>query len=288
MKPIRIYRKFNDPSFPFQVSDFPTRRIMASFMNIHWHPEPEILYVLEGDYEIYNENGNFTLSAGEIALIPTGKVHAIRSLCPTGHYWSISFSINLIQLPESHFFQQSFVEPLKSGTLQIPNKFTPQTGLTSKATDALQQILQGTQNQQFLGLLSFFTEIQPLCKRNNQKRDLQQSHDATAACIRYMETNYSARITLEELAEHVHLHPNYLCALFKEHTGETVFEHLTRIRVESVAYLLRENDIPISKAAELSGFNTESLFYQKFKQIMGVTPSAYRKKHRNNQVADTQ
>ena len=39
----------------------------------------------------------------------------------------------------------------------------------------------------------------------------------------------------------------------------------------------------MNKVAEASGFNTESLFYQKFKQIMGTTPSAYKKQHRKQQ-----
>ena len=276
MKPIRIYRKFNDPSFPLQLREFPTRRIMPSYINIHWHPEPEILYVQEGEYEIYSENGNFTLSSGEITLIPTGNIHAIRALCPSGHYWSISFSINLIQLTESHFFQQSFVEPLKSGTLQIPEKFTPQNGLTSTATDALQQILHGSQNQQFLGLLTLFMEILPLCKRVNKKRNLHQSDDATAACIRYMETNYNARITLGELAQHVHLHPNYLCAIFKRNSGQTVFQYLNTLRVRKARNLLNKG-LSISQVAEQVGFSDVDHFSRTFKQITGISPSAYKK-----------
>lgn len=276
MKPIRIYRKFSDPSFPFQIREFATRRIMPNYMNIHWHPEPELFYVQDGKYEIYNENGNFTLSSGEVTLITTGKVHAIRSLSPKGHYWSISFSINLIQLPESHYFQQSFVEPLKSGTLQCPNKLTSKTGLTPKAMESLEHLIHGTQNEKFLGLLTFFMEIQPFCKRDSHRRDLHQSHDATAACIRYMETNYSARITLDELAEHVHLHPNYLCAVFKRNSGQTVFRYLNTLRVGKARDLLIKG-LSVSQVAEQVGFSDEDHFSRTYKQITGISPSAYKK-----------
>ena len=277
MQPVRIYRKFPDPTFPMQLTTYPTRRIMENFIRIHWHPEPELLYVQAGQYEIYSETGNFQLEAGEVCLIPTGKIHAIRALSPTGTYHSISFSIDLIQLPDSHFFQRSFVEPLKSGTLYIPDKFTSTQGLTPKACDALEQIVSGDQNQQFLGLLCFFLEIGPACKQISKKRELQGHHKAIAACIGYMETNYSSRITLEELAEHVHLHPNYLCAVFKRNSGQTPFAYLNALRIHKARALLTKGHLSITQVAEQVGFSDIDHFSRTFKQITGIPPSAYRK-----------
>ena len=282
MKPTRLYRKYSDPSFPLQLKNYPTRRIMPSYMNIHWHPEPEFLYVQEGEYEIYSETGNFLLHAGEITLIPTGKIHAIRSLCESGQYWSISFSMELIQLPDTHFFQQSFVEPLKSGTLQIPPKFTTQNGLTPKANEAIDQIIRGDQNQQFIGLLTFCLEILPVCKRIYKKRDLHQSNNATAACIDYMEANYRSKITLEELANHVHLHPNYLCAVFKQNSGQSVFGYLNNMRIRKARLLLTKGNLSITQVAEYVGFSDVDHFSRTFKQQMGISPSAYRKAYNEN------
>ena len=47
----------------------------------------------------------------------------------------------------------------------------------------------------------------------------------------------SEKLTLQELAELVHLQPNYLCAVFKARTGRTVFEHITRYRCSWAAKL---------------------------------------------------
>jgi two-component system response regulator YesN len=84
------------------------------------------------------------------------------------------------------------------------------------------------------------------------------------------------------LAAHVHLHPNYLCALFKEHTGERIFDYLTRVRVDTAAAILRREDISVSRLAEQTGFPSESLFYQKFRQQMGMSPKAYRRAQERN------
>ena len=282
MKPIRIYRKFNNPSFPLEATSYPIRRIMESYVNIHWHPEPEMLYAQEGTYEIYSENGNFILNEGEICLIPTGRIHAIRSLAAYGTYWSIRFSMDLIQMPDNHFFQLSFVEPLKSGTLMIPDKFTTEQGLTSKAKEAILQIIEGNQNQQFIALLTFCLEILPACKTMSQKRDLQKSHDATRACIQYMDANYRSKITLAELAEHVHLHPNYLCAIFKRNSGQTIVEYLNILRVGKARNLLNKGKLSIAQVAEQVGFSDIDHFSRTFKQHYGISPSAFRKAYNEN------
>lgn len=282
MKPIRLYRKFNDPSFPLTLTLYPTRRIMHSYVNVHWHPEPELLYIQDGDYEIYSEKGDFTLHTGEICLIPPSKVHAIRALCPTGNYWSICFSIDLIQMADMHFFQQAFVEPLKSGALQIPNKFSQQKGLTPKATASIHQILHGDQGQQFLGLFSFLLEILPVCRKVTKNTDLRQSSNATAACIRYMEANYSTRITLQELAEHVHLHPNYLCSVFKRNAGQTIFAYLNTLRIRKARTLLAKGNLSISQVAEQVGYADIDHFSHTFKQIIGISPSEYRRTYNEN------
>ncbi len=102
-------------------------------------------------------------------------------------------------------------------------------------------------------------------------------NETVKPCMRYLHNYYREKITLEKLAAHVHLHPNYLCALFKEHMGEKTFDYLTRLRVETAASTLRRENIPVSKLAEQTGFPSESFFYQKFKQYMGMSPKAYRK-----------
>ena len=96
-------------------------------------------------------------------------------------------------------------------------------------------------------------------------------------CMQYIQNRITEKLTLEEIANHCHLHPNYLCAVFKQYTGETLFQYRNRFRVETAIALLQQEKLPISKVAELSGFRSECQFYQKFKEHTGITPRAYAK-----------
>ena len=114
-------------------------------------------------------------------------------------------------------------------------------------------------------------------------RDLFEARleDAIRKCLKYMSDHDKEKITLEQLAELVHLHPNYLCTVFKKYTGKTIFDHLTRQRLRRATRKLRSTRRPVQQIAESCGFPSVSFFNRKFQEIYGYTPSQYRKKFSN-------
>lgn len=282
MKTRRIYRKFSDPSFPLLVQCDKRLQPLPNFTYIHWHPEPELIYVEHGEYEIFDEDGCYSLSTGEVCFFPAAKVHAIRSLLPGGQYWSVSFSMELICLSETHFFQKEIVNGLRSGTLTIPRKLTAELAIMPKVIDALNLICKGSREERFLGILSFLIAVQPVCTKGVQTRQTGHNHSAVETCIQYMNTNYASHITLEELAALVHLHPNYLCAVFKKYAGTTVFDYLSSLRFRNARRLLRQSTNSVSQIAELCGFRDIEHFSKRFKTISGMSPSAYRNMYNEN------
>lgn len=118
--------------------------------------------------------------------------------------------------------------------------------------------------------------LMPYCRVSENAPIIPDSqHDGVRLCMRYIHNHHAEKITLEEISRYCHLHPSYLCTVFKKHTGQSIFDYLTKVRVESAANLLLREDLPIGKVAELTGFHSECLFYKKFKAIMGTTPKVY-------------
>lgn len=94
----------------------------------------------------------------------------------------------------------------------------------------------------------------------------------------FIRKNYSETITLNKLADHFYLHPNYLSKLFKEKTGRNFVEYLTEIRMEQVKKLLENPDNRITDISAMVGYDNTRYFNKVFKQNMGMTPSEYREK----------
>jgi two-component system, response regulator YesN len=95
--------------------------------------------------------------------------------------------------------------------------------------------------------------------------------------IEYINQHLKNELTQKEVAEHVHLNPSYLSVLFKEHVKMTFSEYVTRRRIQRAKDLLISTTLPINDIAEESGYKTAKYFIKIFKDLEGMTPSAYRK-----------
>lgn len=293
MEERRYYRRRGTEDLP--ISSLLIEAGVSMSRYCHYHPEPEFFYIVQGSIQYRLGKEVITVQAGDFYIIPPYEIHGIESFSKDAVLRRMIFDPKAITMTPSHFFQKNFVDPLSENRLEMPRCITtdhPAYAVIKANMLALEECRTyepDYQPKRFGILMAICTALFPYCHTDtSQSRVQDPGNQAVRLTMRYINSYYRRKLDLQTLADHVHLHPNYLCALFKAYTGETVFQHLTRIRVESAVYYLREDDIPISKVAEISGFSTESLFYQKFKQLMGITPSAYRKKHREKQADDAQ
>lgn len=103
-----------------------------------------------------------------------------------------------------------------------------------------------------------------------------KNHDVIKKAIHYISQNFSFPITLEEVADHVHLNPAYFSSMFKQSTGSSFKEYLNMIRIEESKRLLANTDYTIIDIAIAAGFEDQSYFSRVFKKFTGITPRQYR------------
>jgi AraC-like DNA-binding protein len=82
--------------------------------------------------------------------------------------------------------------------------------------------------------------------------------------------------TVDALARQVGLSRSALAERFVELVGQTPIQYLTRWRLALAAQALREENTPISRLAERSGYESEAAFSRAFKREFGMAPSAWR------------
>jgi AraC-like DNA-binding protein len=98
------------------------------------------------------------------------------------------------------------------------------------------------------------------------------------ACL--VAQRYTQPLTIEDVANHVGLHPNYAMGLFKRSIGTTIVDYVTKHRVSHAQRLLATTDTKIVDVALSSGFASTSRFNAAFRQECGCSPREYRQQHR--------
>jgi len=93
----------------------------------------------------------------------------------------------------------------------------------------------------------------------------------------YLDHHYAEHHTLETLAQRVRLSRTSLCRAFKAYTGKRVFDYLIERRIQAAMMHLRGTDQKVLNVALESGFRDLAYFNRKFKRLVGLTPSGYRK-----------
>ena len=97
--------------------------------------------------------------------------------------------------------------------------------------------------------------------------------------IDHITSHFNSKISLADMADAAGLTPNYLATLFKQETGMTVIEYLTRFRIDSACALLSQTDYTYLQIALSLGFCTQSYFTKVFREHVGCTPKNYRQQH---------
>lgn len=119
--------------------------------------------------------------------------------------------------------------------------------------------------------------------------DKKRKHPLIENVKKYIYQNMHGRIRVDEMAEELHVNPNYLSGLFKEYEGITLTEYIMKRKVHYAKNLLVYSNYSYDEIAYYFGFSSRSRFGAVFKKVTGVTPKQYREQNQDkNFVESTQ
>jgi AraC family transcriptional regulator len=95
----------------------------------------------------------------------------------------------------------------------------------------------------------------------------------------YVAEHLAEEISIERLAELVELSASHFAHVFKETTGMTPLQFVTRQRVTHAQQLIRETSLSLIAVGLEVGYTSPSHFAQVFRREIGLTPSEYRRQH---------
>lgn len=105
-----------------------------------------------------------------------------------------------------------------------------------------------------------------------------------AETLRYLELYACKPISLVDVASAMRRTTAYLTTLVKQHTGWTVMEWLTQLRMNEARRLLLHSDEFVDIVAERVGYTSPSHFHQLFRRLHQSTPAAWRRHHQHQRL----
>ena len=106
-------------------------------------------------------------------------------------------------------------------------------------------------------------------------RENSLEYDRIKKILSYIEENYQNKITLNDIAGHIHLCESECTRLFKRHMNTTLFAFLQEYRIERSLEFLQD-DQPVSAVADKAGFSDPNYYSKVFAKIKGCSPREYR------------
>lgn len=278
-------KQHGNEQFPFLVSYQKLSEYESGSFMWHWHPEIEITYVQKGTMCYKVNHMVYHLKEGDIVFNNSGALHSgtmeNQKDCA---YIPVTFDSRLIY----GFFQSTvnskYVDPVIQDSM-LPAICIDQSEPWHKPfREYLLRIIDLDEKkpdfyelditiclQSMWRLLLEHISYEPQASRENSLE-----YDRIKKILSYIEENYQNKITLNDIAGHIHLCESECTRLFKRHMNTTLFAFLQEYRIERSLEFLQD-DQPVSAVADKAGFSDPNYYSKVFAKIKGCSPREYRK-----------
>ena len=228
----------------------------------------KIYYVTKGEFSLTIDNTEYKVKKGQLVMIPANQKHSYRltELNTMEKYWchfdAIAGSADLFELIETDMIVDIGTDrkliALFNEMYKSAESSSPLSGISERAN-----------------LMLIIARYLDACKSVKIKKT--PNSVMLSPVIEYMKSHVTENITIAQLSEIVHLHPNYFIRLFKQYFGASPLKYFNMMKIDFTKKLLQNSDFSVENIAKQAGFNDVYTFSKFFKTNMGISPLRYRR-----------
>lgn len=252
----------------------------------HYHDTLELYLQTCGERYLFLSDICYTLRPGDLYLLKPFELHYTESR-EADYYgrYLLNFSEEQLSLLLTPQERKSLMRKLDSGVYHLTaSQFNTVRGLfrhikeTDRASGLLAPKLQYTYVFQLLMELSHLLKESP-----GQRESVEASNirpELTDA-IHYLNSHYQEQLSLDSVAEAVHMSKYHFSRLFHRATGATFLQYLNNIRLTKVHRLLLETRLPLTEIAKRTGFTSAAQLSRVFSGVYHASPTDFRRDGRD-------
>lgn len=243
----------------------------------HIHREFEMVYIAKGQAEVKIGADSFTAQAGDIIFANPMEVHSL-TYDKGQEYMNccICFDTSLI-------FDRTISDELTDGTISVAHIIKSNHFAYDNVRNVFLKLFKAAENDMetlpleaaaYVSLI--FAEI---IKADLISKVIHRDKKSVfySTVIKYIAQNYSREITSADPAKELFYTQSHFCRVFNQKFGTSFSVFLNMYRVSRAKEMLETPNIKISRVAEKCGFENISYFSRCFKNIVGISPTEYKK-----------
>lgn len=243
----------------------------------HFHSYYEFYYLKGGNIDYLVDDKIYNLKAGSLLIIPPYTIHKNVDADAADHTRIVMY-VDKNSFAEAHQFQVKLFDKAEMQFYYIENE--------SRIYNVINEMLNEFTllrdiNMAKLLMLEFLLLLPRQKKIYVSSVEKKMQNKQISQIINFVNTEYATDISLNSLAENFGLNPTYLSRFFKKQTGFNFSVYLNNLRISKAVNILCCTDYNITEAALSVGFHSCNHFCKIFKEIMGISPLAYKKKVNN-------
>ena len=269
----------------------------ARMIYCNWHKGIEFVIIRKGILRLTVNEKSRDFSAGEIAVINREEVHfgnpATDETCEAD---VILVDIDRL-VPVGDVAVKKDLDALIKKKIILASAVLSENPYYIKILNCLEQMIFAYNNQQkgfefqaasliYELLFYFFSSDDLLISAENSLGQDQKKIKKLNEVLLYIEENYTRKIYIAELADHLFMGVDNFYKFFVSVTGVSPVNYINSFRLKQAGRLLKESDFSVTDICYKVGFNNISYFIKTFQRYYNYTPKQYRSLWENQKKED--
>jgi len=273
-----------DPGEPLKI----VRREPQIPYPLHTHSFAELVIILSGTGHHRVAGQLLPIAAGDVFIILGNRAHGYEDLNEL-HLVNLFFdpailetrTYDLSRLPGFHALFT--LEPQWRGEGDVSSHLKLDSTRLDKAMNLIERIEDEIKCKEdgyrYMAVVHFMRLAGELSRwYSGAQHPGARRLTRIGAAIGYLEQHLDEAVTLDELTGLADLSASTLNRAFRRAVGLPPLAYHLRLRIRRAGDLLRTTDLSVTEVAGLTGFDDANYFARQFRSVIGLSPSAYRKK----------
>jgi AraC-like DNA-binding protein len=285
---VHVWPQAMEPDFPLSVLEYTTR---GDGDPMHWHDHLEIALVLDGRGAFLFGRRALPAVPGDVFFIDNAQPHvALADPGEALRLLLVLFRPELIAAPGCRELDLGYLAPFRCDERVATPRICGGGTLAAELGLALRELRAAWERHDPAERHLVDATLRRVLALVNRDRGARVTA-ASAASVRaaadrreqirpvlaYVDGHCRESITLDDVAEVVHVSPSRVRHVFKDVTGVSFKEYVTSVRVAEAKRLLLSTDLSVADVARAVSYTNLHQFYKVFYRSCAMSPGEYRR-----------